>query len=200
LKRSTSPGRSSPSVKVRSMVRFGPATSMAGRATAREARHYAASMSAAYRLNRLFHPDSGRCIDVAVDHGLFGEAALHAGIEDMAAAIDTLVAAGPEAIQLAPGIELRADLIKAHTTDDLNAYHRIVTAAGARAPERREPRRRHGGARADARAHRAGRGRDRLRPQRHPAPRSRRDGPRPAGDRARRAATDAAAIELAGVA
>jgi fructose-bisphosphate aldolase, class I len=76
---------------------------MAGRATAREARHYAASMSAAYRLNRLFHPDSGRCIDVAVDHGLFGEAALHAGIEDMAAAIDALVAAGPDAIQLAPG-------------------------------------------------------------------------------------------------
>ena len=47
------------------------------------------------RLSRLFHPDSGRCIDVAIDHGLFGEAALHAGIEDMAAAIDTLVAAGP---------------------------------------------------------------------------------------------------------
>jgi class I fructose-bisphosphate aldolase len=60
-------------------------------------------MSAAYRLNRLFHPDSGRCIDVAVDHGLFGEAGLHTGIEDMAAAIDTLVAAGPDAIQLAPG-------------------------------------------------------------------------------------------------
>jgi DhnA family fructose-bisphosphate aldolase class Ia len=40
-------------------------------------------MSAAYRLNRLFHPDSGRCIDVAVDHGFFGEAALHTGIEDM---------------------------------------------------------------------------------------------------------------------
>jgi len=60
-------------------------------------------MTAAYRLNRLFHPDSGRCIDVAVDHGFFGEAALHAGIEDMEAAIATLVDAGPDAIQLAPG-------------------------------------------------------------------------------------------------
>jgi class I fructose-bisphosphate aldolase len=57
----------------------------------------------AYRLNRLFHPDSGRCIDVAVDHGFFGEVDLLAGIEDMAAAIRTLVAAGPDAIQLAPG-------------------------------------------------------------------------------------------------
>jgi len=60
-------------------------------------------MSAAYRLNRLFHPVSGRCIDVAVDHGFFGEADLLAGIEDMASAIETLVAAGPDAIQLAPG-------------------------------------------------------------------------------------------------
>jgi DhnA family fructose-bisphosphate aldolase class Ia len=76
---------------------------MAQRAARREARHYAASMSAAYRLNRLFHPDSGRCIDVAVDHGFFGQADLLAGIEDMAAAIDALVAAGPDAIQLAPG-------------------------------------------------------------------------------------------------
>src|SRR4051795_6437927 len=57
----------------------------------------------AYRLNRLFHPDSGRCIDVAVDHGFFGEVDLLAGIEDMAAAIETLVAAAPDAIQLAPG-------------------------------------------------------------------------------------------------
>ena len=60
-------------------------------------------MSAAYRLSRLFHPDSGRCIDVAVDHGFFGEAHLLAGIEDMAAAIAVLAAAGPDAIQLAPG-------------------------------------------------------------------------------------------------
>lgn len=60
-------------------------------------------MSAAYRLSRLFHPDSGRCIDVAVDHGFFGEVDLLAGIEDMAAAIETLVAASPDAIQLAPG-------------------------------------------------------------------------------------------------
>jgi len=27
-----------------------------------------------YRLNRLFNPLSGRALDVAVDHGFFGEA------------------------------------------------------------------------------------------------------------------------------
>ncbi len=60
-------------------------------------------MSAAYRLSRMFHPRSGRCIDVAVDHGLFGESSFLSGIEDMRAAMDTLVAAGPDAIQLGVG-------------------------------------------------------------------------------------------------
>ncbi len=60
-------------------------------------------MSAAYRLNRLFHATSGRCIDVAVDHGFFGEPSFLAGIEDIAGAITTLVEAGPDAIQLAVG-------------------------------------------------------------------------------------------------
>ena len=60
-------------------------------------------MSAAYRLNRLFHAGSGRCIDVAVDHGFFGEPRFLAGIEDMAGVIETLVAAAPDAIQLSVG-------------------------------------------------------------------------------------------------
>jgi fructose-bisphosphate aldolase, class I len=76
--------------------------SMAARARGGEPRDYR-RMSAAYRLNRLMHPESGRCIDVAVDHGFFGQAGLLLGIEDMAAAIDVLVDAGPDAIQLAPG-------------------------------------------------------------------------------------------------
>lgn len=54
------------------------------------------------RLNRLFAAD-GRCFDVAVDHGFFGERAFLAGIEDMERAIATLVEAGPDAIQLSPG-------------------------------------------------------------------------------------------------
>lgn len=57
----------------------------------------------AYRLRRLFNPDSGRCLDIAVDHGLFGEASFLSGIEDLAAAVHTLSAAGPDAIQLTVG-------------------------------------------------------------------------------------------------
>ena len=54
------------------------------------------------RLNRLFAAD-GRCFDVAVDHGFFGEVSFLAGIEDMPSAVATLVEAGPDAIQLSPG-------------------------------------------------------------------------------------------------
>jgi fructose-bisphosphate aldolase, class I len=60
-------------------------------------------MSAAYRLNRLFHPGSGRCIDVAVDHGFFGEAHFLAGIEDIESTVAALVEAAPDAIQLSLG-------------------------------------------------------------------------------------------------
>ena len=42
------------------------------------------------RLNRLFAGD-GRCFDVAVDHGFFGEHEFLTGIEDMERAIATLV-------------------------------------------------------------------------------------------------------------
>ncbi|HLK14408.1 MAG TPA: hypothetical protein VKT78_06360, partial [Fimbriimonadaceae bacterium] len=59
-------------------------------------------MSCAPRLRRLFAAD-GKCFDVAVDHGFFNEASFLGGIEDLPAAVRTLAAAGPDAIQLAPG-------------------------------------------------------------------------------------------------
>lgn len=55
------------------------------------------------RLNRLFNPVTGRCFDVALDHGFFNEASFLAGIEDLPRAIATIVAAGPDAIQLTIG-------------------------------------------------------------------------------------------------
>jgi class I fructose-bisphosphate aldolase len=55
------------------------------------------------RLNRLFNPRTHRCFDVAVDHGFFNEASFLSGIEDLPRAIATLVAAGPDAIQLTVG-------------------------------------------------------------------------------------------------
>ena len=54
------------------------------------------------RMNRLFAAD-GRCFDVAVDHGFFGEPRFLTGIEDLNAALDVLVEAAPDAIQLSPG-------------------------------------------------------------------------------------------------
>jgi DhnA family fructose-bisphosphate aldolase class Ia len=56
-----------------------------------------------YRLNRLFNPRSSRCLDVAVDHGFAGQTEFLAGIEDMATAVDRLVEAAPDAIQLTAG-------------------------------------------------------------------------------------------------
>lgn len=54
------------------------------------------------RLNRLLARD-GKMFDVAIDHGFFNEAAFLGGIEDMAKAVETVVAAGPDAIQLSVG-------------------------------------------------------------------------------------------------
>jgi len=56
-----------------------------------------------YRMNRLFNAKSGRCFDVAVDHGFFNEGDFLAGIEDLSSAVKTLVGAGPDAIQLTIG-------------------------------------------------------------------------------------------------
>jgi DhnA family fructose-bisphosphate aldolase class Ia len=56
-----------------------------------------------YRLNRLFHPRSGRSLAIAVDHGMPGESDLLEGIEDMERVIDALVKADPDALLLTPG-------------------------------------------------------------------------------------------------
>lgn len=56
-----------------------------------------------YRLKRLLNPQSGRCLDVAVDHGFFNESTFLGGIEDMTKTVRTLVEAAPDAIQLTVG-------------------------------------------------------------------------------------------------
>jgi fructose-bisphosphate aldolase, class I len=90
----------------------------------------------AYRLNRLFNGTSGRCLDVAVDHGFAGEAEFLAGIEDMEAAVARLVEAGPDAIQLTVG---QAHLLQSRPGRDKPALVlRCDTANvyGQRQPER----------------------------------------------------------------
>ena len=51
----------------------------------------------------MFHPGSGRSLQVAIDHGAPGEPRLLEGIVDMESAIQTLVAARPDVLLLTPG-------------------------------------------------------------------------------------------------
>jgi hypothetical protein len=95
---------------------------------------------AAYRLNRLFDARSGRCLDVAVDHGFVGEPALLHGIEDMRAAVERLVDGAPDAIQLTAG---QAELLQSRPgrdkpalvlrTDVANVYGRELSVSAERA-------------------------------------------------------------------
>ena len=64
-------------------------------------------MSPKARMNRLF--THGRCLDVAIDHGVCNEPSFMAGLEDIGGVVDQLVAAGPDAIQMNYG---QADLLQ----------------------------------------------------------------------------------------
>lgn len=60
------------------------------------------------RLHRLLATD-GRCLDVAIDHGVFNEFSFLEGLEDMPAIVRSLIRAGPDAIQMNVG---QADLLQ----------------------------------------------------------------------------------------
>jgi class I fructose-bisphosphate aldolase len=60
------------------------------------------------RLNRFLAAD-GRCLDVAIDHGVFNEFTFLDGLEDMPSVVKALVAAGPDAIQMNIG---QADVLQ----------------------------------------------------------------------------------------
>jgi class I fructose-bisphosphate aldolase len=85
------------------------------------------------RLNRLFNAESGRCFDVAVDHGFFNQANFLQGIESMPGVIRTLVDAAPDAIQLSVGqarhlqsIPGKAKPALVLRTDTANVYGRSL--------------------------------------------------------------------------
>jgi fructose-bisphosphate aldolase, class I len=81
------------------------------------------------RLFRLLAPD-GRCLDVAVDHGMFNEGSFLQGIEDMPTALRALIDAAPDAIQLSPGMARLYSRLPGPRpalvlrTDVANVYHR----------------------------------------------------------------------------
>lgn len=60
------------------------------------------------RMNRLFA--NGKCLDVAIDHGVCNEPSFMDGLEDMGRVVDFLVDAHPDAIQMNYG---QADLLQA---------------------------------------------------------------------------------------
>lgn len=64
-------------------------------------------------MNRMF--TNGSCLDVALDHGVCNEPSFLSGLEDMAGVVDTLIAARPDALQLAYG---QADLLQARPEKD----------------------------------------------------------------------------------
>ena len=65
------------------------------------------------RMQRLF--THGRCLDVAIDHGVCNEPSFMVGLEDMGSVVDQLVAARPDAIQMNYG---QADLLQARPDKD----------------------------------------------------------------------------------
>jgi len=102
-----------------------------------------------YRLNRLFNAQSKRCFDVAVDHGFFNEGGFLKGIEDLGAAVRTLVDANPDAIQLTvgqapllqempgkqkPALVLRTDVANVYGTDlPDHLFSRVIEDAAEQA-------------------------------------------------------------------
>ena len=65
-------------------------------------------VSSKARMRRLFR--NGRCLDVAIDHGVCNEPTFLNGLDDVGAVVDVLVEAGSDAIQLNYG---QADLLQA---------------------------------------------------------------------------------------
>ncbi|CAN5903201.1 class I fructose-bisphosphate aldolase [soil metagenome] len=59
-------------------------------------------MNSSARLNRMFAAD-GKFFDVAIDHGFFNEVGFLAGIESMGKAVQAVLDAGPDAVQLSVG-------------------------------------------------------------------------------------------------
>lgn len=55
------------------------------------------------RINRLFNEKSGKCFDVALDHGFFNELTFLGGIENIEKSVKILIDADPDAIQLTVG-------------------------------------------------------------------------------------------------
>ena len=88
-----------------------------------------------YRLNRLFNARSNRCFDVAVDHGFFNQPGFLQGIEDMGKVIETLVDAGPDAVQLTVGQARHLQSIRGKEKPALVLRSDVANIYGKELPE-----------------------------------------------------------------
>jgi DhnA family fructose-bisphosphate aldolase class Ia len=86
------------------------------------------------RLHRLFNPRTGRCFDVAIDHGLFNEGSFLAGIEDLPRAVATLAAAAPDALQLTVGQAAHLQGLPVRPKPALVLRTDVANVYGARLP------------------------------------------------------------------
>lgn len=90
-----------------------------------------------FRLKRLFNARSGRCFDVAVDHGFFNQPGFLNGIEDMRQVVKTLVDAGPDAIQLTLGMARHLQEIQGRHKPSLVLRTDVANVYGKTLPENR---------------------------------------------------------------
>ncbi|TRZ85978.1 MAG: aldolase [Streptomycetaceae bacterium] len=77
----------------------------------------------------MFNPKSGKCINIALDLGIFGERSFVKGIENLAKSLPGIIDGQPDAIQLNPGglkifnsLDLKTDVAIALRLDVTNAY------------------------------------------------------------------------------
>lgn len=90
-----------------------------------------------FRLQRLFNPRSGRCFDVAVDHGFFNQPGFIDGIENMPQTVRTLVDAAPDAIKLTPGMARHLQEIPGRNKPSLVLRTDVANIYGKTLPENR---------------------------------------------------------------
>lgn len=92
-------------------------------------------MSVLPRLNRLLAAD-GKCFDVAIDHGFFGEITFLPGIENMARAVQTVVAAAPDVVQLSLGQARHLQAIRGSSKPALALRSDVANVYGSALPSR----------------------------------------------------------------
>jgi len=88
-----------------------------------------------YRMQRLFHPTSKRCLCIALDHGATNEMDLLPGLEDMGKAIHIVVKANPDALLLAPGEAPKLQAVPGKTKPALMLRVDVTNGYKGRAPD-----------------------------------------------------------------